>query len=179
MKKANICCPSLPSARSLGRPCQGCSGSGGGRAGTEKKVTRARREGRVWGRDRRMSGHPNGGEQRLCKITGHQAPLVWFFERARDLNSACPCSTSSSTTWARHSPSRGEGSTSQVIFSTEQGLRGGVASRSQPTRVSATALGRGWAHPLPAGAFRSVQNCDSGGAPRRCEVGPGGATGCG
>lgn len=110
-----------------------------------------------------MSGHPNGGEQRLCKITGHQAPLVWFFERAQDLNSACPCSTSSSTTWARHSPRGGEASTSQVIFSTEQGLRGGVASRSQPTRVSATALGRGRAHPLPAGAFRSMQNYDSGG----------------
>lgn len=95
---------------------------------------------------------------------------MWFFERAQDLNSACPGSTSSSRTWARHSPSGGEGSTSQVIFSTEQGLRGGVASRSQPIRVSATALGRGRegvgkgsGPPTSRGAFHSMQNYDSGG----------------
>lgn len=39
------------------------------------------------GTDRRVSRCPKGGEQKLCAITGHRAPLVWFSERTHDLSS--------------------------------------------------------------------------------------------
>lgn len=47
------------------------------------------------GTDRRVSRYPKGGEQKLCAITGHRAPLVWFSERTQDLSSGGPALPSS------------------------------------------------------------------------------------
>lgn len=44
------------------------------------------------GGDRQADGgFPEGGEQRLCKITGYRASLVWFSEKTKGQNSVCPC----------------------------------------------------------------------------------------
>lgn len=88
-----------------------------------------------------MSGYLKGGEQNLCKITGHRAPLVWFSERTQDLSSGVPVLTSSSRT--RHSTEWRQwvNQSSDLLHGTRSSRWGSL--NSQPTRVSATAPGRG------------------------------------
>lgn len=62
-----------------------------------------------------------GGEQRLCKITGYRASLVWFSEKTKGRITQCvPVLTPSSMSLAEHQRrSNGE----QVLTSSfEQGL---------------------------------------------------------
>lgn len=53
--------------------------------------------------DRQMSGYPGRGEQRLCKITGHRASLVWVFQENPGAQpSVSLCSRLLVCLWAPH-----------------------------------------------------------------------------